>query len=134
MHETLDMTIVDVMYSLRDFSSSESATVEAVLSSETQLRLSFAPEYREYLLSVGAVSYYGHILTGISPFPGIDVVRVTREEREFNPIVPKSFYVIEQTHIDGIVIWQDADGKIYQSVPGIVPQKAYSSLAEYVKA
>ena len=57
---------------------------------------------------------------------------VTKEEREKMPDVPQSWYVIEQAHIDGIVIWQSGDGDIYQTIPGYNPQKIADSLAEYI--
>lgn len=114
------------------FEPTTPASAESIAEAEKKLGLSFSQEYKEYLLKYGAVSYYGHIFTGISRFPGVDVVAVTVEARENNPQVPKSYYVIEEAHIDGLIIWQDASGTIFRTVPDHVPVKMCGSLAEYI--
>ena len=109
------------------------ASENNIVEAEKTLGLSFSQEYRTYLEKYGSASFFGHILTGISPFPGVNVVEVTLEQREFNPIVPHSMYVIEQLHIDGVVIWQDFSGSIYQTTPGSKPMKICDSLKEYLQ-
>ena len=42
-------------------------------------------------------------------------------------------YVIENLNIEGVVIWQDSKGTIYQSRPNHEPKKINKSLAEYVE-
>ena len=42
-------------------------------------------------------------------------------------------YVIENTCIDGIIIWQDANGIIYKSRPNLEPEKIADSLVDYIK-
>ena len=42
-------------------------------------------------------------------------------------------YVIEQTHIDGIVIWQSASGAIFQTILGSKTRKIYESLPKYIE-
>ncbi len=40
-------------------------------------------------------------------------------------------YVIEQTHIDDIVIWQSEAGEIYQTVGGLKPEKIADGIIDY---
>ena len=43
------------------------------------------------------------------------------------------WYVVEQTNIDGIIIWQASNGTVYQTAPNAKPKKLCESLAEYIK-
>ena len=61
----------------------------------------------------------------------INVVDVTLAERNFCTNIPEGWYVIEQTHMDGIVIWQDEQGCIYKAISGKI-DKIHNSLKEYV--
>ncbi len=127
------MDIMTVLEKQELFESGKPATTEEILEAEEALTVTFAEEYRCYLQKYGCASFKGHILTGISPFPGIDVVTVTEEMRRMQPHVPHEYYVIEETQMDGIVIWQSSDGAIYVSNPASQPRKIASSLAEYIE-
>ena len=104
----------------------------AISAAESTLGLTFAEDYREYVGVCGVASFDGHELTGICPFPRLDVVEVTQEERRFNPGIPNGLYVVEQAHIDGIVAWQSASGEVYRTSPGTGPFKLCDSLSEYI--
>ncbi len=41
--------------------------------------------------------------------------KVILKNREKNRNVKGHFYVIEETHIDGIVIWQSKSGKVFKT-------------------
>ncbi len=126
------MDILEILKEQRGFESGAGSSKEEINEAAKALDLTFAKEYQAYLAAYSSVSFYGHIFTGISPFPGVDVVKVTSEEKKNNPQIPPNYYVIEQAHIDGIVIWQDESGTIYKSQNKSFPQKEYNSLAEYV--
>ena len=115
------------------FKSFGEADKKSVLSAEQKLLLRFSNEYVDYLSAFLFVIYDGHELTGLCKAKRLNVVDVTLAEREVNPNVPKDWYVIEQTHIDDIVIWQNAKGEIYQTAPNAKPIKICDSLAEYVE-
>lgn len=76
--------------------------------------------------------FNGHVLTGVVDSKRLNVVSMTKTEWEYNPQVPHTMYVIENAGIDGIIIWQDEAGTIYQSMPYKQPKKIAASLAEYV--
>ena len=78
--------------------------------------------------------YCGHELTGIREGDeAIDVVELTLVERLFFPNIPREWYVIEQTHIDDIVIWKDSDENIYKATSQQFA-KICDSLKEYIIA
>ena len=103
-----------------------------IKEAESKLNVVFSDDYREFLSNIGACIYKGHEIIGICDFPQMNVNSVTTEAREYNPQVPKNLYVIEEPHFDGIYIWQDETGLVYQTYPNCQPQKIASSLAEYL--
>lgn len=115
------------------FRAMKEPTSEQLHHAEVALQSQFADDYRDYITAYGAVSFCGHELTGLCASPRLDVVAVTRRERENDPSVPPSWYVVEQANIDGIVIWQDASGAVYQTCPGEPPQRLCGSLCEYIE-
>lgn len=108
-----------------------SVDASAIEQAEDTLGLTFSKEYREYLLELGEAKAAGREFTGICKAKRLHVVDVTQEERENVPI-PEDWYVVEQANIDGIVIWQDASGAVYQTGPGAKQKRLCKSLAAYL--
>ena len=108
--------IVEELLKKKPFLASGSVTLKQVKEAEKVLGVKFAKDYTEYLLEFGAVSYFGHELTGICGDETINVVNVTTAEKSYCDTVPASWYVIEEVHMDGIIIWQDKEGNIYKDV------------------
>ena len=125
--------IVEVIKGLQGLARVGKIAEERILAAETELQLRFAEEYREYLSEFGAVSADGMELTGIISVEYRSVVFNTLQEWELNPAVPHSMYVIENTYVDGMIMWQDADGAVYCTVPFSEPEKIADSLAEYIR-
>ncbi len=123
---------IDTLKQMRDFYSEKGAPIEQIKNAEKILNLKFSDEYREYLAQFGAVSCAGHELTGLSVDPNLDVVKVTKENIKKNPNIKGAYYVIEETHIDGIIIWQAESGAIYKAEYKEKPEKIFDSLKEYV--
>ncbi len=124
--------IVDLINALPDMLPLKPASSIQITDAELQLRVSFADDYKEYVATFGAIIADGIELSGIAKSEHRNVVSLTKKERELNPKVPHTMYVIENTHIDGIIIWQTTDGIIYQTTPNHAPVKFASSLYEYI--
>lgn len=127
------MTIIDLLNKRKDLMSLGGVTAEDIQNAEKHLNLHFSAEYKEYVAEFGAVSFYGHELTGISNEPALSVIRITQAMREFAE-VPNDWYVIENTHIDDIVFWQAGDGAVYKTAPQTAPKRVFKSLADYISA
>ena len=126
--------IVELMLQKKPFVFSGEITEEQIKDAEEKLGVRFAEDYREYVAVFGTASYYGHELTGIcTSDSSVNVIDVTVAEREFISNIPNGWYVIEQTHVDGIVIWQDEKGRVYRASFGKW-DKIFDSLVEYVSA
>lgn len=124
--------IVDLINSLPDMLSLKPATEVQITDAELQLRTRFSDEYREYLATFGAVMADGIELTGITKAEYRNVVFITKKERELNPKVPNTLYVIENTNMDGRLIWQDNTGAVYETTPNSIPRKIAASLEQYI--
>lgn len=124
--------IVETLKKKDDLFSAKPATHEEVLNAEKELKLSLAEEYKEYLLSFGVASYFGHELTGICKSPRLNVVTVTKKKHEDYPSVPKDWYVIEDTNMDGILIWQNCAGEVFRTGSLADSVRIASSLCEYI--
>lgn len=114
------------------FNAGVSASTEKITLAENELGVCFSEEYKEYLKGYGIASVYGHELTGIFDSKRLNVVDVTFSERQYNDNIPKDWYVLEQAHIDDIVIWQNEKGEIFQTCPGNQPLKIADSIIEYL--
>lgn len=124
--------IIDVINSLPELFPLKAATSMQITDAELQLRVSFSDEYKEYLSTFGAIMADGLELSGIAKSEHRSVVSLTKKEWELNPKVPHTMYVVENTCIDGIIIWQDASGKIYRSTPSTEPKQIAASMTDYI--
>ena len=125
--------IIEVLRTCDDFSAGKGASTEQIDAASKALGLDFAEDYMSYLQEFGLAFVNGHELTGIGIIPRNDVVSVTLEKRKLphvNP-VPEDWYVIEDTNIDNIIIWQSTKGSIYMESPGAIKQIC-NSMAEYI--
>lgn len=125
-------TIIKTIKELPDLLALKAASKTEITDAELQLRVTFADEYKEYLLVYGAILATGIELTGITKSEYRNVVSCTKQEWGLNPLVPRSMYVVENAGIDGIIIWQDGAGTIYETSPNIAPKQIANSLEEYI--
>jgi len=127
------MAIIQTIQSLPNLLPLKAALNTEITDAELQLRISFAEEYKKYLSAFGAIIADGIELTGIAKADHRNVVSITKQEWELNANIPHTMYVIENTGMDGIVIWQDATGVIYQTSPNSHPKQIAKSLNEYIE-
>ena len=125
-------SIVDVIKDMPDYIGSNGRSTEEINLAEKALGVLFSKDYCRYLKEIGLASFDGHELTGLTKTARLDVVSVTMEQREQLGNIDASWYVIEEAGIDGIVIWQSADGSIYATAPNSKARKIANSLSEYV--
>ena len=116
--------VPDVLYG-------KGATEEEINYAENKLKLEFSKEYKEYLSAFSVVAFDGREFTGLGKIKRVNVVDVTNSLRAINT-VPQDWYVIEETNIDGIAIWQNKQGEIYQTIPFNQAKKIANSFQEYL--
>ena len=101
-------------------------------AAENRLGILFAEDYRRFLSSVGACICFSHEIKGISDSVNLNVISATEEARSRYELLPHSWYVIEDTQMDGILILQDRSGTIYRMAPGKNPEKIAYNLESYL--
>ncbi len=105
--------IIEFINNMPGVLSMKAASATQISDAEIQLRLRFSDEYKEYLSAFGSIIADGIELSGIAKAEHRSVVALTKKEWELNPKVPHNMYVVENTGVDGIIIWQDSTGSIY---------------------
>lgn len=116
-----------------DLLKGDGVSEEVIALAEKKLGLVFSDEYREYLRLYGIVAFDGHEFTGIvDNDPRVDVVTVTKVEKEKSKDIPADYYVIEETDVEEIIIWQARDGKVYCSSPNSEIKLICNSICEYI--
>ena len=124
--------IVAVLKSMPDYIGSNGRTDDEIELAEKNLGCTFAKDYHVYLAEIGLACFDGHELTGLTKTERLNVVSVTTEHRKLLGEAVLTWYVVEEANIDGIVVWQDANGAIYETSPNSNAKKIAASLAEYL--
>lgn len=125
--------IVDAIQSFDGLLSLGAVDPSEIEKAESELALSFAREYKDYTSTFGAISFGGKEFTGAVQPANLNVVSITKAARNITPTAKPDWYVVLDPHFDGIIIWQDNTGAIYQTEPGREPRKVSESLIEYMK-
>lgn len=126
------MDIIEVINSLEDMISTGGASEQDIVNCEKELNVSFSDEYKAFLAEFGSILADDVEIVGFAKSKNRNVIEVTKRERECNKEIPQNLYVVENTGIEGIIIWQDENGMIFQSSPNKLPKKISNSLAEYI--
>lgn len=123
--------IIDILKNAPEYIGGNGRTDTEIETAEKQLGIKFSPDYRCYLKDIGLACFDGHELTGICKSARLNVVDVTLLQRQ-RVSDAYSWYVVEETGIDGIVIWQAPTGDIFQTALGAKTRKISDSLAKYI--
>lgn len=124
--------ITDVIRGFDGLLSLGTVSSKEIKKAETELAVSFAKDYKEYTSAFGAIAFGGKEFTGVVQPAHLNVVTVTESARKITPTAKPDWYVVMDPHFDGTIIWQDRDGKIYQTDPGKEPKKIAECLEEYM--
>ncbi len=99
------MRLINIIESKTNVTTFSANSKEKIQQAEVALNVKFADEYVGYIEKYGIAIFDGHELTGLCDGKRLDVVQITKEQRELDPFVPYDWYVVECLDIDGIVIW-----------------------------
>lgn len=127
----MEKSIIAILSEKEKYVSLGNIDEQKILEAEHSLNIRFSEDYRQYLLTAGVASVYGHEFTGITKSAHLNVVDVTKREREYNPQISNNLYVVEETGNDGEVIWQSESGEVYRSYPNGKIEQISDSLYKY---
>lgn len=125
--------IIQTINNLENMRFIKPASMKQIIEAEKELGLNFAEDYTKYLEKYGVISARGIELTGVTTCERLNVIYVTKRERNMNPNIPANVYVIENIAIDGLIALQDETGKVYTVTPNKTPKLSYNSLSEYIE-
>lgn len=127
------MSFVKQLKQDEDFvSMPKGAAEKEIIEAEEELGLSFSKEFISYTKEFGCASADGHVFLGVVRHKRLSVVEQTILAREEIPALPLSFYAVEISGDDGIVVFQDKDGKVYGASAQHKITKLADSLEEYL--
>jgi len=124
--------LVEYLQSKGELITGKPAEEVEIAKIEEMLGVGFAEDYRSMLKSFGFVCVDGHEITGITNAKRLNVYDVTMKERANVSCDMPGLYVIEQTYIDGIVIWQSASGEVYRTAANSKPVKIADGMGGYL--
>lgn len=125
--------IIEQLNSMPDALLGKGSTEAAIASAEEILGVKFAKDFRKYLLEVGIAAADGKEFTGLGNARRTHVVEVTKVNRDRGPDALKAMYVIEEVGIDGIVVWQNSQGEVFETAFDSEPKKVAESFADYLR-
>lgn len=125
--------IIELLRSFSDYIGANGCNENEIKEAEKELALSFSKDYRMYLKEIGLVCFDGHEFTGITGNKRLNVVVVTKEQRNIDADVPEDWYVVEETNMDGLCVWQDKKGNVYVKSSTTEPKKIANSMIEYIE-
>ncbi len=124
--------LITLIQSKPDFYKLNPASDEQIINAESELSLTFSEDYKVFLRAFGVASFGGHEIVGICNSSRLNVVEITKENKIKNPNIPSDFYVIEELNINGIIILQNKNGEVFQTLGQEKPVKIANSLIEYI--
>ena len=123
----------DIIKEYGDFAAFGGVSDKQIKAVEQELGLNFSKEYKEFLKEYGAACANGHEFLGICDSKRLNIVEGTVKARKKNGNIPENLYLIEDIGIDRILIWQNATGKMYQTIGKGEPTELDVILQEYVE-
>lgn len=123
-------SFINRMKECDDYMELGGVSEENIKKAEAMLGISFADDYRVYLAECGIATADGHEFTGLGRAKRLDVVTATLSARKENSNIPENMYIVESIGIDGLQLWQDSKGNMYQYMPNGGMEKIADSLLE----
>ena len=128
----MSSNLIEILKNNSEVIHGQGVSISKVKEAAKMLELTFSLDYIDYLEHFGILAYDGQELTGLIGDDRTNVVNITKELWKENPLIPHNLYVIEDTGIDTIVVWQNEKGQIFQSAVGLEPVKICDSLIEFL--
>lgn len=123
--------IVGKIYMVDKLYHVQGCTTQQLEDAQHILGLEFPEEFVEYVREFGAISFYGTEWTGLNVEGYLNVVEVTKQERERNTLFPSDCFVLENQGIDGIITVINTKGHIFMVQYGnMIP--LCDSLSDYL--
>lgn len=88
-------------------------TTKQIMEAQKELGLTFPDEYVDIIKEYGTISFYGTEWTGLNVDEYLNVVSVTKQEKEMNNAFPADCFVLENQGIDGLIVIANEAGQVF---------------------
>ena len=102
-----------------------------IKDAQVELGLTFPKDYIDIVKEYGAISFWGTEWTGLNVDDYLNVVYVTKKEREMNSSFPSNCFVLENIGIEGELIICNETGEIFSICYSKI-EKIHDSISEYL--
>jgi hypothetical protein len=106
--------------------------IQAVEQAEIELAFKMPSDYKELLLQYGALAFGGHEIAALGVDGYLNVVELTKKERNLAINQLDNYIVIENLATEGLLIVLDEEGQVYQYQKNVL-EKIYSNIKAYLK-
>lgn len=105
--------IVEKIKKIDKLYHAKGCTTSQLKEAQNELELEFPEEFIDYVKEYGAISFYGTEWTGLNVDGYLNVVEVTKQERELNSAFPTDCFVLENQAIDGLITVVNEKGNVF---------------------
>lgn len=105
--------IVEKIKEIDKLYHAKGCTTSQLKEAQSELGIKFPEEYIDYVKEFGAISFYGTEWTGLNVDGYLNVVEVTKQERELNSAFPTDCFVLENQAIDGLITIANENGNVF---------------------
>lgn len=123
--------IVEKIKKIDGLYHAKGCSVKQLNEAESELNIVFPEEFIEYVREFGAISFFATEWTGLNVNGHLNVVEVTKKERNLNCSFPRNCFVLENQGVDGILIICNEKGEVF-SIQFDNVKKIYDSISEYL--
>lgn len=105
--------IVEKIKKIDKLYHAKGCTTSQLRKAQIELGIDFPEEFIDYAKEYGAISFYGTEWTGFNVDSYLNVVEVTKQERELNSAFPTDCFVLENQGIDGLITAVNENGNVF---------------------
>ncbi len=123
--------IVNKIKSIEKLYQAKGCSFKQLKDAQNELGLSFPEEFVDYVKAYGAISFYGTEWTGLNVEGYLNVVQVTKQEKELNSSFPVNCFVLENQGIDGLIVICNEEGQVFNLQYDKL-EKIHDSISDYL--
>lgn len=124
-------SILEKISKIEKLYHAKGCTFKQIKEAQSELEITFPEEYMDIVKEYGAISFYGTEWTGLNVDDYLNVVSVTKQEREMNSSFPADCFVLENQGIDGLIVICNEAGEVF-SLQYSKVEKIHDSISSYL--
>lgn len=124
-------SIIEKIQKIENLYHAKGCTFKQIKEAQEELGITFPEDYMDIVKKYGAISFYRTEWTGLNVDDYLNVVSVTKREREINRFFPSDCFVLENQGIDGLIIICNEDGEVFSFQHSKI-EKIYDSISGYL--